>query len=225
MHVLIVEDEPTLAGLLRQALTEDGYQVVVAHDGLSGLEFARMSQFELLILDLTLPGMDGVEVARTLRAEGNRIPILMLTARDADEDMIRGLDTGADDYVTKPFSFDVVLSRLRAIARRGPVALPVCHRLGDLVIDTATRQVTRGRRPVSLTDREYRLLLLLARRPRHVFSRSTIIDAVWGFNSDISGNNLEAFVHLLRSKLEHPGEAKLIRTVRGVGYTLQAEEA
>ena len=225
MQILIIEDEPKIASLLRQALTEDGYHVVVAHDGHEGLQLGRLPQFGLLVLDLMLPGMDGFQIAQTLRAEGNRTPILVLTARDSNDDIVHGLDTGADDYLTKPFSFDVLLARIRALSRRGPITSPVCHQLADLVINTATRQVTRGARKVLLTDREYRLLELLARRPRHVLSRSTIIDAIWGFDADVSANNLEAFVHLLRSKLEHPGESKLIRTIRGVGYTLREEDA
>jgi DNA-binding response OmpR family regulator len=224
MHILIIEDEPKIAGLLRQALMEDGYHVVVAHDGRQGLELARLPHFELLVLDLMLPGMDGFQIARTLRAEGNRIPMLVVTARDTDRDIVHGLNVGADDYVTKPFSFDVLLARIRAISRRGPIASPVCHRLADLVINTATRQVKRGPRKVLLTDREYRLLELLAKRSPDALSRDRIIDAVWGFDTEVSGNNLEAFVHLLGSKLEHPGESKLIRTIRGVGYTLREED-
>jgi DNA-binding response OmpR family regulator len=225
MHILVIEDEPKIAGLLHQALTEDGYQVVVAHDGRRGLELARSPQFELLLLDLMLPGMDGFQIAQTLRAEGNRIPLLVVTARDSNEDMVRGLNIGADDYVTKPFSLDVLLARIRALSRRGPIASPVCHLLADLVINTSTRQVKRGPRKIPLTDREYRLLELLAKRSPQVLSRDTIMAAVWGFDTDVSANNLEAFVHLLRSKLEHPGESKLIRTVRGVGYTLREEDA
>jgi DNA-binding response OmpR family regulator len=225
MHILVIENERKIADLLRQVLTEEGYHVVVAYDGREGLDLCRLPQFGLLILDLMLPGTDGFEIARTLRAEGSRIPILILTARDSNEDIVNGLNTGADDYLTKPFAFDVLLARIRALSRRGPIASPVCHRIADLVINTATREVTRGRRKLVLTDREYCLLALLASRPQHVMSRSTIIDTVWGYNTDVSANNLEAFVHLLRSKLERPGESKLIRTVRGVGYVLREEGA
>src|SRR5262245_59997585 len=215
MHILVIENERKIADLLRQVLTEEGYHVVVAYDGREGLDLCRLPQFDLLVLDLMLPGTDGFEIARTLRAEGSRIPILILTARDSNEDIVKGLNTGADDYLTKPFAFDVLLARIRALARRGPIA--------DLVINTATREVTRGRRKLVLTDREYCLLALLASRPQHVMSRSTIIDRVWGYNTDVSANNLEAFVHLLRAKLERPGEPKLIQTVRGVGYVLREE--
>jgi DNA-binding response OmpR family regulator len=225
MHILVIENERKIADLLRQVLTEEGYHVVVAYDGREGLDLCRLPEFDLLVLDLMLPGTDGFEIARTLRAEGSRIPILILTARDSNEDIVKGLNTGADDYLTKPFAFDVLLARIRALSRRGPIASPVCHRIADLVINTATREVTRGRRKLALTDREYCLLALLASRPQHVMSRSMIIDTVWGYNTDVSANNLEAFVHLLRSKLERPGESKLIRTVRGVGYVLREEGA
>jgi DNA-binding response OmpR family regulator len=225
MHILVIEDEPKIAGLMHQALTEDGYQVVVAHDGRRGLELARLPQFELLVLDLMLPSMDGFQIARTLRAEGNRIPMLVVTARDSKEDIVEGLNIGADDYVTKPFSFDVLLARIRAVSRRGPIASPVCYLVADMVINTSTRQVKRGPRKIPLTDHEYRLLELLARRSPAVLPRNTIMDAVWGFDAEVSANNLEAFVHLLRSKVEHRGESKLIRTIRGVGYALRAGDA
>jgi DNA-binding response OmpR family regulator len=225
MQILIIENEPKIADLLSQALYEDGYQVVVAHDGRKGLELGRLPGFDLILLDLMLPGKDGFEIARTLRAEGNGIPILIVTARDSNEDIVHGLNLGADDYLTKPFSLAVLLARIRALARRSPISAPVCHQLADLVINTATREVTRGTRSVLLTDREYQLLELLAKRPHHVCQRSSIIEAIWGFDANVSGNNLEAFVHLLRSKLEHPGESKLIRTIRGVGYTLRPEES
>src|SRR5262245_10274191 len=208
MRILIFENEPKIACLLSQALSEDGHQVVVAHDGLEGLELCRVPQFDLVLLDLMLPGKDGFEIAQTLRAEGSRIPILMVTARDSTDDIVHGLNVGADDYLIKPFSLQVLLARIRALARRGPISTPVCHQLADLVINTATRDVRRGARKVLLTDREYRLLELLAKRPHHVFPRSRMIEAIWGFDSDVSANNLEAFVHLLRSKLEHPGESK-----------------
>jgi DNA-binding response OmpR family regulator len=225
MQILVIEDEQKMANLLCQCLTEEGYHVLVAHDGKEGLELARSPGLDVLVLDLMLPGMGGLKIAQTLRQEGNRIPILILTARDADDDVVRGLNAGADDYLTKPFSFDVFLARLRAVARRGPVSSPVTYRIGDLVIDTATRQVQRKNRNVALTAREYDLLELLARSSPRVLTRDAIIQAVWGFEADVSENNLEAFVHLLRAKLEYPGEAKLIHTVRGVGYVLRGDHS
>jgi DNA-binding response OmpR family regulator len=148
----------------------------------------------------------------------------MLTARDTDADLIQGLDLGADDYLTKPFSFDVFLARVRAVSRRGPIPSPVLIQVADLAIDTATREVRRGKRVLSLTPKEYSLLELLSRSSPRVLSRTRILETVWGFEAETSANNLEAFVHHLRSKIELPGEARLIRTVRGVGYSLRAED-
>jgi DNA-binding response OmpR family regulator len=225
MQILVIEDEPKMAKLLSECLTEEGYHVVVSHDGREGLELARSQGLDVVVLDLMLPGIGGVAIAQTLRKEGNRIPILMLTARDADEDIVRGLNAGADDYLTKPFSLDVFLARIRAVSRRGPVATPVTHRIEDLSIDTVTRQVTRKKRIVALTAREYDLLELLARNSPRVLTRDALIQSVWGFDGDVSENNLEAFVHLLRAKLEYPGESKLVHTVRGVGYVLRGERS
>jgi DNA-binding response OmpR family regulator len=223
MQILVIEDEPKMARLLSQGLTEEGHHVLVAHDSSEGLEFARTPGLDVVVLDLMLPGIGGLAIAQTLRREGNRTPILILTARDADEDIVRGLNAGADDYLTKPFSFDVLLARIRAVARRGPVATPVTYRIDDLVIDTVTRQVKRKARNVELTAREYDLLELLARNSPRVLTREAIIRAVWGFDADVSENNLQAFVHLLRGKLEASGESKLIHTVRGVGYVLRGD--
>jgi DNA-binding response OmpR family regulator len=224
MQILIIEDERKMAQLLWQGLTEEGHQVVVAHDGREGLELARSPDIDVLVLDLMLPGMDGLRIAETLRNEGNPIPILMLTARDTEVDIVRGLNAGADDYLTKPFSFDIFLARVRAVGRRGPIAAPVTYQIADLVINTATREIKRKKRSVSLTSREYALLELLARRSPRVLTRDTIIQAVWGFDAEVSENNLEAFVHLVRSKLEHAGESRLIHTVRGVGYVLRGDQ-
>jgi DNA-binding response OmpR family regulator len=224
MHILVIEDEPKMAGLLRQGLAEEGHHVVVANDGHRGLEIARNREFDVLVLDLMLPGVDGFQITQTLRDDANRTPILMLTARDSDEDIIRGLNIGADDYLTKPFSFDVFLARVRTISRRGPIAAPVCHQVADLVVNTATRDVKRASRDVVLTAREYLLLELLAKESPRVLSRDKIISSIWGLESDISPNNLEVFVHLLRSKIELPGESKLIRTIRGAGYALREDQ-
>lgn len=225
MQILVIEDEQRMANLLRQCLTEEGHHVLVAYEGREGLELARSPGLDVIVLDLMLPGIGGLNIAETLRQEGNRVPILMLTARDAEEDIVRGLNAGADDYMTKPFSFDVFLARIRAVARRGPVSSPVSYRIADLVIDTATRHVQRKTRSVALTAREYDLLELLARSSPRVLTRDAIIQAVWGFDSDVSENNLEAFVHLLRAKLEYPGEPKLIHTIRGVGYVLRGDQS
>ncbi len=225
MQVLIVEDERRMAKLLQQCLQEEGYRALAVHTGEEGLSFARATDFDLIILDIMLPGIDGFEVARRLRREGKQTPILILTARDADVDQIQGLDLGADDYLTKPFSLDVLLARVRAVSRRGPIPKPVIVQVADLEIDTATREVQRGGRKLNLTPKEYSLLEMMARSAPRVLSRDHLIEAVWGFDAETSANNLEAFIHHLRAKVELPGEPRLIRTARGVGYSLRTEEA
>jgi DNA-binding response OmpR family regulator len=223
MQVLVVEDERRLAALLRQGLAEEGHSVVVAHDGREGLDTALAGRFDAIILDVMLPVMDGLAVARRLRQARNQTPILMLTARDSTADVIDGLDQGADDYLTKPFRFDVLLARLRAVSRRGPVPRPVRLQVGDLVLNTASRQVLRGNRPVRLTRTEYSLLEFLMRRAGRVVSRDAILDGVWGLDKDVGANTLEAFIRLLRTKIDHGRAPKLIHTVRGVGYCLREE--
>jgi DNA-binding response OmpR family regulator len=168
-----------------------------------------------------LPGLDGFSVAQRLRAGNNQTPILMLTARDAQQDIINGLNLGADDYLTKPFSLDMLFARVRAVARRGPIAQPVIVRLADLRMDLSTRNVCRGERDISLTRTEYSILELLMRNAGRVLLRDHLIEGVWGVAADIESNTLDAFVRLLRSKVEHPGETKLIHTVRGIGYSMR----
>jgi DNA-binding response OmpR family regulator len=220
MQILVVEDETRMADLLRRGLTEEGHRVVAAGDGETGLELARSNPFDVIVLDVMLPRMDGMTVARRLREGRNQTPILMLTARDTAADTIKGLDCGADDYLTKPFSFDVLLARLRAVSRRGAIPRPVCLQVADVRLDPATRQVTRGREVLNLTPREYSLLELLMRNPGHVVQRETILQSVWGFDSDVNENTLEAFVRLLRLKVD-AREPKLIHTVRGIGYAMR----
>ena len=223
MQVLVVEDEPRMAAVLRQGLTEEGHDAIVATRGSEGFALARSTRFDLIVLDVMLPEIDGFEITQRLRTERNQTPILMLTARDADEDVVRGLNAGADDYLTKPFSFDVFLARVRAVSRRGPIAEPICYEIDDLIINTATREVKRARRTIRLTAREYSLLELLAKRSPRILTRETILQKVWGFEGDVSLNNLEAYIHLLRAKVDQPGEPKLIYTIRGVGYCLRTE--
>ena len=225
MRILVVEDERRMAQLLRQGLSEEGHFVVVASDGREGFAMAEASSFDLLILDVMLPGMDGCTIAKRLRERNNRTPILMLTARDAPQDVIQGLDLGADDYLTKPFSFDVLFARVRAVARRGPIPREVRLRTGDLSMDEGTREVRRGERRIALTKTEYSILELLMRNSGRVVGRDRLIETVWGDDSDIESNTLDAFVRLLRSKVEQAGEPKLIHTVRGVGYTLRPEDS
>lgn len=223
MRILIVEDDPRISSLLDQGMREEGYQVMVAADGPRGLETARSCDFDVIVLDLMLPGLDGFELARQLRKVGNRTPIIMLTARDSDVDAVRGLDLGADDYVTKPFSFDVFFARVRAVLRRGPVSAPVIVSVGDLELDSGTHVASRSGRALPLTPREFRLLELLVRNSPRVVPRQTIMDEVWGFDSEVSENNLQAFVSQLRAKVDAGGVQKLIRTVRGIGYCVREE--
>jgi DNA-binding response OmpR family regulator len=225
MQVLVVEDERRMAELLRQGLEEEGHSVVLAGNGRDGLAMAESHPFDAIVLDVMLPGMDGFSVARKLRAARNQTPILMLTARDATEDLVAGLNLGADDYLVKPFAFDVLLARLRAVSRRGPIPQPVPLRVRDLTLNPASREVTRHGRRIALTRTEYSLLELLIRRAGRVVSRDNLIEAVWGFDSEVRSNTLDAFIRLLRDKVDALGETKLIHTVRGVGYCLREEEA
>jgi two-component system OmpR family response regulator len=225
MRVLVVEDDPRMRELLLQGLEEEGHAVASAVDGDEGLEMARAHSFDLIVLDLMLPKLDGVEIARRLRRDRRQTPILMLTARDQTPDIVLGLDSGADDYLTKPFSFDVFLARVRAVSRRGPIPQPVRLRFGDLELDTGTREVWRSGQVASLSRTEYSLLELLMRRAGSVVPREVILDTVWGFGADVEANTLDAFVRLLRHKIEPTGARRILRTVRGVGYSLREEDA
>ena len=225
MRLLVVEDEKRMADLLRKGLQEEGYAVtIVASDGTTAVEMAEANQFELILLDLMLPGMDGFQVAQRLRREGNRVPILMLTARDATTDIVQGLDLGADDYLTKPFSFEVLLARIRAMLRRGPASQSVKLRVGDLELDPGSHEATRGGQIVNLTRTEFSLLEYLMRRQGQVIPRDTLIEAVWGYDRNIESNTLDAFIRLLRSKVEGDGGPRLIHTVRGIGYVIREQE-
>src|SRR5438874_10627760 len=215
MQVLVVEDEQRMAELLRRGLTEEGHHVVVARNGAEGLEMAQSFAFDAIVLDIVLPGVNGLTVARRLRESHNRTPVLMLTARDSTADIVKGLDSGGDDYLTKPFSFEVLLARLRSVSRRGPVERPPCLQIADLKLDPATREVTRSGAVINLTPREYALLELLLRNTGRVVTRQTILESVWGFDTDVTENTLEAFVRLLRMKIDSHAP-KLIHTVRGV---------
>jgi DNA-binding response OmpR family regulator len=226
MRVLIIEDDRSMAELLKKGLEEENHVVSVARDGAEGLELSEAYQFDVVVLDWMLPRMDGLEVARRLRKNGGSTPILMLTARDAVPDIVKGLDAGADDYLTKPFSFAEFLARLRALGRR-PKTAAAPHRLeiGDLTLDPAKHLVFRGRQEIHLTQTEYRLLEFLMRRAGAVASRRAIVEAVWGLDADVEENTLDAFVRLLRSKVDHGHKAKLIHTVRGFGYCVRAEKS
>jgi DNA-binding response OmpR family regulator len=224
MRILVVEDDPRMADLLRQGLTEEGHSVTLAGNGVDALSLASGAPFDAMILDVMLPGLDGFTVARRIRESNNHLPILLLTARDATHDIVTGLDQGADDYLTKPFSFDVLLARLRALCRRSPVAHPVILRAGNLELDAASHEARRGGRPINLTRTEFSILELLIRNTGRVVTRDSLIGQVWGHNAEIENNTLDAFVRLVRAKVEPPGEPKLLHTVRGIGYCLKPGE-
>jgi DNA-binding response OmpR family regulator len=223
MRVLIVEDEKKMAELLKKGLEEENHTVSVAYDGRLALDYARTWEFDAIVLDVMLPGIDGLEVARRIRRSQGQTPILMLTARDAVPDIVKGLDAGADDYLTKPFSFEEFLARLRAVARRGASPRPTCLQVSDLVLDPASRRVTRGREEIRLSPTEFRLLDFLMRRAGRVVSRNAIIQAVWDFDHEVEENTLDAFIRLVRSKVDRNHTPKLIHTVRGVGYTVRED--
>jgi DNA-binding response OmpR family regulator len=224
MRILLVEDDDKMTALLRKGLEEDRHSVALAHTGPEGLHLSRSYRFDVIILDVMLPGLNGFEIARRLRQANSRTPILMITARDAAADVIQGLDVGADDYLTKPFDFEVLLARLRAVARRGPIEQPPKLKVADLTLDPARHGVTRAGRRIPLTRTEYQLLEVLVRQAGHVQSRNAIVEAAWGFDSSIGDNTLDAFIRLLRNKVDAGQTAKLIHTVRGVGYVLQVED-
>ena len=223
MKLLIVEDETHMADLLRKGLTEEGHNAICAYDGAEGLDLARSYEFDVILLDVMLPKLNGYDLAKRLRAEKIRTPILMLTAKDTVPDIVRGLDLGVDDYMTKPFSFDELLARLRSVRRRISSTGEGELRVGDLVLDPAGRDVVRGEVRISLTRTEYNLLERLMFRVGKVVSRRSLIESVWGFDREIEENTLDAFMHLLRNKIDTPGKPKLIHTVRGVGYLIRED--
>ncbi|MDQ6908473.1 MAG: response regulator transcription factor [Chloroflexota bacterium] len=228
-RILVVEDERAIANVLRRGLALEGYIVEVADGGRAALDAVRDRPPELVILDLMLPDIDGLEVARRLREAGERAPVLMLTARDGVADRVRGLDAGADDYLVKPFAFEELLARVRALLRRAASQTEGTNhteslKFADLVVDLGTRDVRRGGHSIELTAREFDLLILFLRNPRQVLPRDLIMDRVWGDDFYGESNVLEVYVRALRTKLEEHGETRLIHTVRGVGYTLRERE-
>ena len=221
MRVLVIEDDEIMASLLERALKEEGDAVVVERDGIAAVELALFHNFDVIVLDVMLPGLDGFGVVQRLRQAQCQTPVLMLTARDTNRDIIHGLNIGADDYLTKPFDLDVFIARLRAVARRGSAPLTLLLKSGDLTLNTATRDVTRGQRAITLTRTEYSLLELLVRNAGRIVPREHIIETVWGFGAHVENSTVDTFVHLLRRKVDPPGEPKLIQTIRGVGYALR----
>jgi DNA-binding response OmpR family regulator len=223
MRVLVVDDERRLARSIEVGLEAEGFAVDLAYDGTDGLWLARENRYDAIVLDLMLPGVNGYQVCATLRAERDWTPIIMLTAKDGEWDQVEGLDTGADDYLTKPFSFPVLVARLRAVARRGARERPTALELGDLVVDTAAQRVHRGDVEVSLTAREFAVLSFLARHQGDVVSKRQILDAVWDGDFEGDPNIVEVYVRHLRNKIDRPFGRAAIQTLRGAGYRLAAD--
>jgi two-component system, OmpR family, response regulator MprA len=227
MRILVVDDEAAVRESLERSLRFEGYEVVVAGDGAEALERVRDDRPDAVVLDLLMPRVDGLEACRRLRARGDDLPVLLLTARDAVADRVNGLDVGADDYLVKPFALEELLARLRALLRRatatpgapGPLAF------ADLSLDPPTREVRRGDRRIVLTRTEFALLELFLRHPRQVLTRAILLEEVWGFDFETSSNSLEVYVGHLRRKTEAGGEPRLLHTVRGVGYVLRERPA
>jgi len=220
MHVLIVEDEPEMARLLARGLEEEQFEVSVARDGRAALELSSARPIDVILLDIMLPKMNGLEVARQLRRREQETPVLMLTARDSLHDIVTGLDSGADDYLTKPFSFLELLARIRAIARRNEVRRRNVLEVQDLVLDVSALRAFRKGHEIHLSQTEFRLLELLVRNAGRVVSRTEILDKVWTSRRDVTENTLDAFVRLLRKKVDQEPASKLIRTHRGFGYSV-----
>lgn len=220
-HLLIVDDDPRITDLLRRVLAYEGYSVTIAATGQEALNRALERPPDLIILDIMLPELNGLEVAQRMRAAGDSIPILMLTARDTVADRVQGLEMGADDYLVKPFAPEELVARVKALLRRSQEERHEVLRYSDVELDTGTRVAHRGRREIELSPTEYELLALFLRRPRQVLTREIILDRVWGMDFEGSSNVMEVYVGYLRGKLEAGGEPRLIHTVRGVGYVLK----
>ena len=223
MRILVVEDDHKMATLLREALEKQLHRIVLAFNGIEGLEVARSHQFEAIVLDAMLPGMDGFSVAHALRKTSVATPILMLTARDATTDVVKGLDSGVDDYLTKPFAFAELFARLRALGRRQPAVVSLQYRVADLQLDPRTHAASRAGRPISLTRTEFLLLEFMMRHQDAVLRREALINAVWGYEETVENNTLDVFMKQLRAKIDEVHDHKLIQTVRGFGYRLSPD--
>jgi len=221
MRILIVEDEKGLAHLIRRGLTEEGYAVDVAYDGEEGESFAESVPYDLIVLDIVLPRKDGFQVCSNLRNKGIKVRVLMLTGRDSVADRVKGLDTGADDYLIKPFQFEELTARIRALLRREIANASPVIQVGDITLNTATREVKRRGRAIDLNNKEYAILEYLMRNVNMVITRQMIEDHVWNFSLESSSNLVDVYIRRLRSKLDNPGEESLIETVRGAGYRLR----
>jgi two-component system OmpR family response regulator len=223
MRVLVVEDDVKMSGLLKRGLVADGLTVDVARDGASALLRAGTVDYDAIVLDVMLPDRDGFEVCRALREDDVWAPVLMLTARDSVDDRVRGLDTGADDYLTKPFSFVELTARLRALARRGPVERPTVLTVGELQLDPATRSVRRGTAEITLSSKEFALLETFMRRPGRVMDRYALLEHAWDYDYEHRSNVVEVYVRYLREKIDRPFGVTSIETVRGAGYRLRTD--
>ena len=221
MRLLVIEDEHRKAQALKEGLEQESYAVDVCHDGEDGYNTVSADEYDLIILDVMLPGMDGIEVCRKLRAEGNHTPILMLTAKDQNHDIVHGLDAGADDYLPKPFSFEVLLARVRALMRRPNESIGEILKVGELTLNTNTHEVKRSGQSIKLSSKEYSLLEYMLRNKGQVLSKNNIMSHVWDFDANILPNTVEVFVAYVRAKVDKPfKDAELIQTVRGFGYKI-----
>ena len=224
MRILVVEDDKELGEFLRRGLEEEGNRATLVHDGATAVTECLSQPYDVVVLDVMLPFLDGLEATRRIRTQGNRTPILLLTARDAPQDIVKGLDAGADDYLTKPFSFDVLLARLRARTRVAPSRNRKVFQVGDLILDTELHEVKRAGRTVNLTRTEFSILECLLSASGRVVTRQALIDDVWGAERDIESNTLDAFMRFLRNKIDGNDQARLIHTVRGVGYCVREQQ-
>lgn len=224
MKILLIEDEHRIARAVREGLTDEGYAVDVEYDGDAGYRTASAEEYDLILLDVMMPKMNGIDVCKKLRADDNHVPIILLTAKDHTKDVVKGLDAGADDYVPKPFSFEVLLARIRAILRRPHEKLAEVLTVDDLELDTTNRSVKRAGTPIPLTSKEFSILEYLLRNKNRVISKTNIMTHVWDFDADILPNNVEVFVNYIRNKVDKPFKGRpLIETMRGFGYIIKDE--
>lgn len=224
MRILVVEDEHRIAQAIKQGLEQEAYAVDLCFAGDDGLRAATAEDYDVILLDVMMPGMDGITVCRKLRQQGVHTPVLLLTAKDQNQDIVSGLDAGADDYLPKPFSFEVLLARVRALLRRPTETQPEALRAGSLTLTPSSRSVVRDNRPINLSAKEYGILEYLLRNKGRVVSKNNIISHVWDFDADVLPNNVEVFITYLRNKIDKPFDGEpLIKTVRGFGYTIEAE--
>lgn len=221
MRILVVDDEEKVTSYLKKGLIEEGYKVDICGNGYDGFKMAMSNSYDLILLDIMMPGYDGVEVLRKLRANNNETPVIFLTARDAVEDRIQGLQVGADDYLVKPFAYNELIARIQVILRRGAVKTPDVIRIGDLEIDQVAHRASRGGKRIDLTPKEFSILKLLARKQGEVLSRTKIAEHVWNLEYDHDTNVVDVHIRRLRAKVDDPFEEKLIHTIRGFGYVLE----